>query len=130
MTTPSAPPASNLVTVTNVTTVEQSREPGVLISTRQYKRYLERLEGCTPSGWADLWLALTGLGGGLGVTAFVTRLTLPSTATATEKAVLLMLTILGAVCFVLCMFAYLTQRQQRGKDIKELKTDLEMHTDT
>lgn len=129
MTTPAQAAAPNTVTVQNATTVQESREPGVLIGARQYRRYLERLGGCTPSGWADLWLALAGLGGGLAITALVTRLTLPSTATATEKAVLLMMTILGVVCVVLCMIGYFTQRQQRGKEIRELKTDFEMHAE-
>lgn len=49
------------------------------------------------------------------------------TTTATEKAVLLMLLILGGVVALLSMTGYFTQRQQLGKDIKELKTDFEMH---
>ena len=128
MTNPDTPSGSNVVAVNNAMMVRESQEPGVLINARQYKRYLDRLEDCTPSGWSDLWLALTGIGGGLAITAFVTRLTLPSTAAATPKTVTLMLTVLGVVCFILCIIGYLTQRQQHGKEIKDLKTDLEMHT--
>lgn len=127
MTNPDTPSGSNVVVVNNAMMVRESQEPGVLINARQYKRYLDRLEDCIPSGWSDLWLALTGIGGGLAITAFVTRLTLPSTASATPKMVTLMLTVLGVVCFILCIIGYLTQRQQHGKDIKDLKTDLEIH---
>lgn len=127
MTAATAPAAPNTVIVTNATTVQQNEEPGVLINTRQFNRYLQRLGGCAPSGWADLWLALAGVSCGLAVTAIVTRLTLPPTAPAAQKTVLLMLTILGVICTVLCLGGYFTQREQRAKDINELKADLEMY---
>lgn len=123
------PPASesSLVTVNQGMFVRERQEPGVLISERVYQHYIQRLAGCEPSGWADLWLALAGVGGGLAVAALVTYLTLPSSASAGEHDIMLMLVILGAVGLVLSVIGYFTQRQERGKDIRDLKADLELH---
>ena len=45
--------------------ISERREPGVVISAREYERIIERLEGCKPGGWADLWLAGVGVGAAL-----------------------------------------------------------------
>lgn len=108
-------------------TVRQSQEPGVVISERHYRRYIERLDGCRARGWSDLWLAGTGIGGGLAAAALVTVLVLPSTVPSADKAVLWMLMVVGIVMSGLCLGAYLTQRHERDKEINELKRDLELH---
>jgi hypothetical protein len=108
--------------------VSQSQEPGVLISMREYDRLIERLDGCKPDGWADLWLA--GVGGGvtLAVGALVGALTLPASLLG-ARDILWALTATGAVVFMLCMVAYLTQRRELGAEIGELKKDLEIYRD-
>ena len=81
--------------------VPQSQEPGVVISVRDYDRLVERLDGCKPSGWSDLWLTGVGAGAALAVGALVGALTLPATLTGT-KDVLWTLTAAGALIFLLC----------------------------
>jgi hypothetical protein len=117
------PPAS--VSVTRRYTVPQGEEPGVLISARDYERLIERLEGCRPGGWGELWLA--GVGGGLAVAAAtaVGALTLPLTLTGIINA-LWVVTVAGSVIMVLCLVGYLSQRRDHGREIDELKKDLEM----
>jgi hypothetical protein len=105
----------------------QSQEPGVAITEREYRRLLDRLEGCKPHGWSDFWLAGAGIGGGLAVAAIVTVLALPATVPSADRDILKMLVILGVVVLVLCLIAYFTQRRQHGELIDELKTDMEMH---
>jgi hypothetical protein len=39
------------------------------------------------------------------------------------------LTVAGAVVFALCLLAYFTQRRDHGREISELKRDLEIHRD-
>ena len=106
--------------------VLQSQEPGVVISVHEYDRFIERLDGCKPSGWADLWLTGVGAGAALAVGALVGALTLPSSLSAT-KDVLWTLTAAGGFVMLICLAAYLTQRGEHGKDISELKKDLMAH---
>jgi hypothetical protein len=125
--TTDAPPSTGVILVTQELSVKQIQEPGVLISKRQYIRYLERLESCKPHGWSDFWLAGAGIGGGLATAALVTALALPSTVPATDKDILWMLVVLGGIVLVLCLLAYFTQRHHHEEDIDSLKNDLEMH---
>lgn len=117
-----------LVYVNQRYSVSQSQEPGVLISVRDYDRLIERLDGCKPDGWADLWLAGVGGGVALAVGALVGALTLPASLSA-ARDILWALTATGAVVFTLCMAAYLTQRRELGAEIDELKKDLEIYKD-
>jgi len=97
-----------------------------VIGMRDYNRLIERLDGCKPGGWADLWLAVAGAGAAMVVGALVGALTLPVTLSGTRD-VLWVLTAAGAAIFFLCMVGYLTQRRNHGKEIGELKKDLEIH---
>jgi hypothetical protein len=114
------------VYVTRRYAISQSQESAVVIGMRYYDRLIERLDGCKPGGWADLWLAVAGAAAALGVSALVGALTLPSTLAGTVD-VLWALLAAGAAIFCLCMIGYLTQRRNHGKEIGELKKDLEIH---
>ena len=106
--------------------ISERREPGVVISVREYERIIERLEGCKPGGWADLWLAGVGVGAALAAGALVGALTLPPNLPGT-KDVLWGLMATGVVVLGLCLFAYLIQRRERGTEIGELKKDLDLY---
>lgn len=114
------------VYVTQQYAVSQTEEPGVVISMRDYDRLIERLDGCKAGGWADLWLFGAGAGAALAGGALVTALTLP-VAQSGVRDVLWVLTGAGAVVLVLCLVGYFTQRRDRGREISELKKDLEIH---
>lgn len=94
---------------------------------RQYNRLIERLDGCKQHGWADLWLAGAGAGAALAVAAFVGIWTLPQAPEPGARNVLLILMTLGALIAAICILAYLSQRRDRGKEINELKRDLQVH---
>jgi hypothetical protein len=129
--TASAPEqGSNVVWVNRAVGIAQSQESGVTLTEREYKRYIERLDGCKPHGWSDLWLAGAGIGGGLSGAAVVTAIALPSSTPAADKDILWMLTILGGLMLVLCLIAYFTQRSHHTKEIEELKKDLQMQIGT
>ena len=121
-------PLQEPVYVTQRYSVSQSQETGVVISMRDYDRLIERLDGCKPRGWTDLWLAGVGAGAALVVGALVGALTLPATPAGT-KDVLWVLTATGAVVLLLCLAAYLTQRHEHGAEISELKKDLKIYKD-
>jgi hypothetical protein len=106
--------------------VSQSQEPAVVIGMRDYNRLIERLDGCRRGDWTDLWLAVAGAAAGLGVSALVGALTLPP-AMSGAVGVLWVLMAAGVAMFCLCMIFYLTQRRNHGKEIGELKKDLEIH---
>jgi len=114
------------VYVTQQYAVSQTEEPGVVISVRDYDRLIERLDGCKAGGWADLWLFGAGAAASLAASTLVTALTL-SAAQSGARNVLWVLTGAGAVILVLCLVGYLTQRRDRGREISELKKDLEIH---
>jgi hypothetical protein len=118
---------SNIVCVNLEMSIPQSRqEPGLAILERDYVRQIERLERCKPRGWSDLWLAGGGIGSGLAASALVTVISLDTTAHWGTKAILWMLIIIGVVIAALSFVAYFTQRHDRGKEIDELKIDMEM----
>lgn len=121
----SAKPLQEQAWVTYQYVVSQGQEPGVVLSVRDLDRLIERLDGCKPSGWADLWLALAGAGAALAAGALVGALTLPA-ALAGTRDVLWALTGAGVVIFALCLFGYLTQRNDHGKEISELEKDLKL----
>ena len=64
-------------------------------------------------------------GAALAAGALVTALTLP-VAQSGVRDVLWVLTGAGVVILVLCLVGYLTQRRDRGREISELKKDLEI----
>jgi hypothetical protein len=113
------------VYVTQQYAISQTEEPGVVISMRDYDRLIERLDGCRAGGWADLWLFGAGAGAALAAGALVTVLTMP-VAQSGVRDVLWVLTGAGAVILVLCLVGYLTQRGDRGREISELRKDLEI----
>lgn len=119
-------PLPDAVYINQRYSVQQSQEPGVVISVRDYDRLIERLDGCKPSGWADLWLTGVGAGAALAVGALVGALTLPSSLPGV-KDVLWTLTAAGALVMLICLAAYLTQRREHSRDITELKKDLVAH---
>jgi len=119
-------PLEPSVSFTQSYTVRQSNQLAVVITVRQYERLIERLDGCKQGGWGDLWLAGVGAGVALAAAAGVTAATLPE-ALAVTRNVLWAATIAGVVLAVVCLVAYFTQRRDHGKEIAELKKDLEMH---
>jgi hypothetical protein len=106
--------------------ISESQESAVVIGMRDYDRLIQRLDGCKPGGWADLWLTIAGAAAALGVGALVGGLTLPPTLSATVD-VLWALVATGATIFCLCIVGYLTQRRNYEKEIGELSKDLEIH---
>lgn len=119
-------PLQEPVYVTQRYAISQNQEPAVVIGMRDYNRLIERLDGCKPGSWADLWLAVAGAGAALAVSALIGALTLPVDLSGTKDA-LWVLTAAGASIFCLCMIGYLTQRRSHAKEIGELKKDLEIH---
>lgn len=113
------------VYVTRRYAVYQSQEPAVMIGMRDYDRLIERLDRCKPCGWADLWLSVAGAGAALGVGALVGALTLPRTTSGAAVGLWVIMAA-GTVIFGLCVFFYLTQRRNQGKEIAELEKDLEI----
>ena len=67
-------------------TVTQGEEQAVVIGVRDYNRLIERLDGCKPGGWADLWLAGVGAGVAVAIAALVGALTLPVAMSGTRDA--------------------------------------------
>lgn len=115
------------IELVNRVSLRPTLEPGLAISKREYARQIERLKGCKPRGWSDLWLAGGGVGSGLAASALVTMMSLDPTAPQGVKAKLWMLLIIGVVVAVLSVLAYFTQQHDRGKEINELTTDMEMY---
>jgi hypothetical protein len=113
------------VYVTQRYAVSQTQESAVIISMRNYDHLIERLDSCKPGGWAELWLAIAGAGAALAAGALVGALTLPVILSGTRD-VLWALTAAGAAILALCLVGYLTQRRDHGKEISELKKDLEI----
>lgn len=126
MTTSAPEQGSKVVRVNRTVSIVQSQESGVTLTEREYKRYIEKLDDCKPHGWSDLWLAVAGIGGGLSGAAVVTAIALPSNASAAEKDILWMLTLLGAVMLALCLIAYFSQRSHHAEEIDDLKKDFQM----
>jgi hypothetical protein len=54
------------------------------MSVRDYERLIERLDGCKPGGWGDLWLTGVGAGVAVAVAALIGALTLPADSTGTR----------------------------------------------
>ena len=118
--------AGKAVVFSHDLTIQQSAEPAVVISKRQYSRLVERLEGCRPRGWADLWLAGVGAGAALAIAAVVGIKTLPQSPEACARNVLWVLAALGIVAAGLCVLAYLGERRDHAKEIDEVRRDLEI----
>jgi hypothetical protein len=114
------------VSVTQRYTVPQGEEPGVVMSTRDLGRLIERLDGCKPGGWGELWLAGVGAGVAAAAAAAAGALTMPSNLAGRIDA-LWAVTAAGALVTVLCLVGYLAQRRDDARRISELKKDLEMH---
>jgi hypothetical protein len=113
------------VSVTQRYTVPQREEPGVVMSARDLDRLVERLDGCRPGGWGELWLAGVGAGIATASTAAVGALTLPASL-AVRIDVLWAASAAGLLVTVLCLVGYLTQRRDHAREIDELRKDLEM----
>ena len=122
---PESDQESNIVRVNRGMSLESSQEPGVAIPERDYIRLIDRLEGCRSTGWGDLWLTGGGVGGGLFAAALVTVISLGNTPPSGTKIILWMLVAIGACVTVLSLGAYCTQRHDRGKQISDLKKDME-----
>jgi hypothetical protein len=114
------------ILVTQQFAVSLGEQPGVVIGARDLERLIERLGGCKPGGWGELWLA--GIGAGVAVTASaaVGALTLPTTL-ATLAGILWAATVAAILITILCLVGYLTQRSNLAKEITELTKDLEIH---
>jgi len=114
------------VSVTQRYTVPQGEEPGVVMSTRDLDRFIERLDGCKPGSWGELWLAGVGAGIAVAAAAATGALTLPAN-TAGRIDAMWAVTAAAAVITILCFVGYLGQRRDHAQGIGELKKDLEMH---
>lgn len=122
----SAEPLDDTAIVTQRYAVAQGEERAVVIAVRDYDRLIERLEGCKPGGWADLWLACVGGAVAVAIGALVGALTLPASMSGTRDA-LWAITGGGVVALLLCLLGYFTQRRDHGGEIAELRKDLENH---
>jgi hypothetical protein len=94
---------------------------------REYRRLIERLDGCTPRGWGDAWLAAAGAGAGLFAAALATALALARSTYTATRSILWMLVLLGGAVFTLALGAYATQRRGQIERITELRKDMEIH---
>lgn len=121
---------TNQIVFNHNLTVKQEDEPAIVISKRQYARLIDRLDHCKPRGWNDLWLAGVGAGIALAVGALVGIKTLPQAPEPGATSVLWVMVGAGVLFALLCLLAYLTQRQDEGADIEELKKDLKMHAES
>ena len=101
-------------------------EPAAVIPVRQLDRIIERLEDCRLKGWAALWLAGLGVDATLALGALVGALSLPSSSSGVSD-VLWALTATGAVVFILCLVAYLTQRREHSSAVGQVIKDLEIY---
>jgi len=66
--------------------VTPAEEQAVIIGIRDYNRLIERLNGCKPSGWADLWLAGASAGVAVLISTLVGALTVPTALSGTRDA--------------------------------------------
>lgn len=114
------------ILVTQQFAVPLDEQPGVVIGARDFERLIERLDGCKPGGWGELWLAGIGAGVAVAASAAVGALTLPTTLT-TLVGILWAVTVAATLVTILCLVGYLTQRRGLAKEITELKKDLEIH---
>jgi hypothetical protein len=106
--------------------VPRGEERAVIISIRDYNRLIERLDGCKPGGWADLWLAGAGAGVAILIGALVGALTVPTALSGTRDA-LWAITGGGLIMLLLCLVGFFTQRPGQDREIAELRKDLENH---
>lgn len=120
----SAEPLPDSAIFTQRYTIAQGEEQAVVISVRDYNRLIERLDGCKPGGWSDVWLTGVGAGVAVAIGALVGALTLPEAATGIRDA-LWALTGGGVAVLLLCLLGYFSQRRDHGREIAELRKDLE-----
>jgi hypothetical protein len=114
------------IVVTQQFAVPLGEQPGVVIGARDLERLIERLDGCKPGGWGELWLAGIGAGVAVAASTAVGALTLSTTLT-TLVGILWAVTVAATLVTILCLVGYLTQRRSLAKEITELKKDLEIH---
>jgi hypothetical protein len=107
-------------------TVKRTPEPGILISEKLYERLMERLEGCAPQGWPELWLAGAGASAGIAGSAIAGVLTLAPTSTRIGE--LWILAGAGIAITAVCLLAYFALRISHRKKIGELKRDMKIFT--
>lgn len=98
----------------------------MVISVRNYNRLIERLDGCKPGGWSDLWLTGVGAGFAVMIGALVGALTLPVEMSEIRDT-LWAITGCGVMVLLLCLVGYFTQRRNQSREIAELRKDLENH---
>ena len=106
--------------------VPRGEEQAVVISIRDYNRLIERLDGCKPGGWTDLWLAGASAGVAVLISALVGALTVPTALSGTRDA-LWAVTVCGLVVLLLCLVEYFAQRRDHSGEIAELRKDMENH---
>lgn len=106
--------------------IPRSLELAIVIRVGDFNRIIDRLDGCQSGSWPDLWLAAAGAAAALGVSALIGALTLPSAMPGTV-GILWALMAAGVTIFCLCVTSYITQQCHRGKEIDELKKDLEIY---
>jgi MFS family permease len=117
-------PVEPTIRISHGLTVRQGEEPAVAMSISDYDRLIERLDGCRPRGWADLWLFGAGAGAALLVGALVGALTVQPSGT---REVFWVLAGAGFAVLALCLLGYFTQRRDHGREIAELEKDMDTH---
>ena len=100
--TPEGLPQEDLTLVQTSIAVSNQQEAGVVVSHRQFQRYIDRLDECKEP-LAQVWLAAVGVFVGGFLATLVALVALPLTKLAAgTKAVLLVILLCTAVLAVVC----------------------------
>jgi hypothetical protein len=106
------------------------REPGepadLAVLDVVHRIALQAGRGVLSAGWAELWLAGVGAGVAVAIGALVGAVALPGAMSGTRDA-LWAVTGGGMAVLILCLAGYFTQRRDHGKEIAELRKDMENH---
>ena len=97
------------------------------IEESQYERFIERLEGCSPRGMRELWMAFAGAAAGVAAAAAVGAITLSPNLTPGLHTILWILAGAATVVFAVSLFGYFSQRSEEVGSIADLKRDMLLH---
>jgi hypothetical protein len=122
--------SSKEVLVDHGLTLQARKEPGVSLSRKQWDRCIEKLEAAK-EGWAPLWLAVAAMFLGVGASALVGVLLLPSSGrnqiSDATRAGMWVAAVACGVLFAVCLFAYFVVRGTRDSTIDEAIKDWRIH---
>lgn len=112
--------------VSTTITLQNTEEPGVGMTLRQFNRYMERLDRCKEP-LVGLWLAFAGVSAGVAGSAFVGLYALPiSGLPAGTKGNLEIICGAGLLLACLCLVAYFALRSRQEDAIDQLKQDMNL----